>query len=218
MNELLFLFHLALCVTITCATLRLGKEALLSWVVLLPILANLFVLKEIMLFGFTVTSCDVYAVSALLANNLMQEYFGFESAKKAIILSFLAMMSFIAMSSLHLLYVAAPYDAAHSSYQAILSHTPRLVLASACSFLLVQQIDLRFFRFLKIRFYNLSLGMRNVFCLVVSQFFDTLLFSLLGLYGLVSNLFEIFLISFVLKCAIGIIMAFLPQTKFFKSA
>jgi len=216
MNEFIFLFHVLLCVAITCAAYRLSREALFAWIVLQPILANLFVLKEIALFGFNVTTCDAYAVSALLANNLMQEYFGYQEAKKAIFVSFLAMLAFISMSSLHLVYCPSAYDKAHAAYQGILVHTPRLVLASIISFVTVQQIDLRFFRFLKTRYVAMPLWRRNIAALSVSQCFDTLLFSFLGLYGLVSNLFEIFIISFVLKCTIGGLMVYASQTKYVK--
>jgi len=213
MNELLFLFHLLLCIAISYAAKKLGRDCLLAWIVLQPVLANLFVLKEILLFGFTVTCSDVYAVSALLGINFLQEYYGKKDAQKAVTLSFLAMVFFIAMSSMHLLYTPSVLDHTHAAYNTILSQAPRLVLASVITFFLVQQFDLRFFSLLKKRFTSLSYRARNCISLTISQLIDTFLFTLLGLSGLLSNLVEIFLISFVIKSVIGCTLALFSSPK-----
>ena len=62
MNELIFLFHILLVLSFVLGALRLGKNALLSLLALQAILANLFVVKQISLFGFAVTCSDVFAI------------------------------------------------------------------------------------------------------------------------------------------------------------
>jgi uncharacterized integral membrane protein (TIGR00697 family) len=206
MNEFLFLLHLAIVTLFIWPAIRLGKEALISWIVVQPILANLFVLKQISLFGFTVTCSDVYAVSCALGLNLLQEYFGKECAKKTVWLCFYALVFFVVMSLLHLLYLPSPYDVAQSSYARILGTTPRLAAASIISFLSVQWFDVRFFGYLK-RQTRLSLYLRNSLSLTVSQAIDTLLFTFLGLWGHVDFLFDVFIISFIIKLAIGLLLS-----------
>ena len=46
-NELMFLFHIALMSLSTLAALRMGKEALVAFISLQAVLANLFVVKQI---------------------------------------------------------------------------------------------------------------------------------------------------------------------------
>ena len=214
MNEALFTFHLLLCIAISWGACKLGRDGLLSWVVLQPILANLFVLKQISLFSMNVTCSDVYAVSAILGTNLLQEYYGVASAKKAVWLSFCAMLFFVAMGLIHLAYAPNGFDTTHASYQAILEQTPRLVIASIISFFCVQQVDIRFFAFLKNKLVNTGLRYRNCISLFVSQALDTLLFTFLGLWGLVENLGDIFFVSFSIKCSLACLLALLsPQTK-----
>jgi uncharacterized integral membrane protein (TIGR00697 family) len=55
---------------------------------------------------------------------------------------------------------------------------------------------------------------RNYFALTISQLIDTLLFSFLGLYGIVANIFDILILSFCLKLlAIALMTPFLMIAK-----
>ncbi len=213
MNEYVFFLHLIIAAVFLVPFIKLGKQALICWICLQPILANLFVLKQILLFGFTVTCSDVYAVSTALGLNLLQEYYGKESAKKAVWISFMLLLFFVVMSAIHLLYQASEQDYAQSAYVLILSATPRLVAASIVSFFCVQWLDVQFFGFLKTKAHRLSLFTRNILSLSVSQFFDTVLFTFLGLWGLVSELFDVFLVSFIVKLTIALLLSLSTMRK-----
>jgi hypothetical protein len=98
------------------------------------------------------------------------------------------------MAALHLLDAPAAVDVTQGAFQTILSSTPRIVFASVAVFYLVQQIDMRLFPLLRG-----SLAVRVMTSLVLSQGLDTVLFSFLGLYGLVDSLFDVIVVSFALK-------------------
>lgn len=199
MNEALFLLHVVLIFAFSALALRLGKEALFTWIALQAVLANLFVLKQISFLGFHITCSDVFAIGGILGLNLLQEYYGKESAKQALWICLMAMVSFVILSQMHLFYRPSPYDISHAAYQAILSPAPRLLIASFSVFFIVQQIDLHFFAFLRKKFSSIPLSLRNGCSLVISQFLDTVLFSVFGLWGLVASLFDIIAISFLVK-------------------
>lgn len=65
MNEALFFLEIGALVFFTLLAMWHSKEALVSWIVLQGVFANLFVLKEIPFFGLSVTPTDPFAVSAL---------------------------------------------------------------------------------------------------------------------------------------------------------
>ncbi len=198
MNEAIFVFHILLVVSFGLFALRLGKEALFAWISLQAVLANLFVIKQINFLGYEVTGSDVFAIGSILGLNLLQEYFGKESAKKATWVCFFILAFFGVMSQVHLFYQPSIHDIADPSFHTILTPAPRLLLASVTVFFIVQQIDRRFFGLLKKKS-SLSLSMRNGVCLTFSQLIDTVLFSVLGLYGQVASLTDIILISFLIK-------------------
>lgn len=197
MNELVFFASILVVIAFALGALRLGKSALIAMIALQGIVANLFVVKQMSLFGFSVTCSDVFSIGGILSLNLLQEYFGRESAAKAIQISLLALVFFACMSQIHLLYVPSAFDYTHGAFQTIFSSSARIVFASIASFYLVQKFDVRFFGLLKGR-----LPVRVATSLFVSQLIDTVLFSLLGLWGLVESLSDIIFVSFLIKCLI----------------
>lgn len=111
------------------------------------------------------------------------------------------------MAQIHLFYYPSPFDTSQSSFDAILSPSPRLLAASLCVFWIVQQIDLRLFGYLKQRYQRISLSLRNAFSLSATQFLDTLLFSIFGLWGIVAHLSDIILVSFLIKLIVIALMS-----------
>ncbi len=201
-NEIFFLMHILLVIGFSIGAVRLGANALAALVALEGVLANLFVVKQMELFGLTVTCSDVFAIGSILGLNLLQEHFGKEAAQKTIKVSFFSMIFFVLVSQIHLWYAPAPADRTHSAFEAILSSAPRIVLASVFVYYLVQKIDVALFGRLKNWFGGRRLGLRMGISLLFTQFIDTVLFSFLGLYGLVASMFDVIAVSFLVKCLI----------------
>jgi uncharacterized integral membrane protein (TIGR00697 family) len=206
-NELIFLGYIAIVSGSALIALRLGKEALVSLICVQWVLANLFVTKQITLCGLNATTSDALAVGATLCLNLVQEYFGKELAQKTIIIGFCSTLFYTALSFLQVLYIPSTYDTAHIHFCALLAPMPRIVLASVFTYLIVQQIDFYLFGFLKKRMVNRSLTVRNYISVSITQLIDTVLFSFLGLYGLVASIRDIIVISYGVKLVILVIAA-----------
>ncbi len=202
MNELLFLSHILVVVAFVLLALRLGKTGLISLIALQGVLANVFVVKQTTLFGCAVTCSDVFAIGGILSLNLLQEFFGKESAAQAVKISLLTLIFFALMSQIHLLYSPTEHDFSQSAFATLFSSTFRIVFASIFTFYVVQQFDVRFFGLLKGK-----LPVRVAMSLLCSQLLDTVLFTFLGLYGLVESVFDVILLSFLIKCIIIAISA-----------
>jgi uncharacterized integral membrane protein (TIGR00697 family) len=194
-NEFLFFAHVLLVVGFVFAAARLSKNSLIALIALQGVLANLFVVKQMSLFGFSVTCSDVFSIGSILALNLLQEYYGRDAAQGAVKISLFCLVFFACMAWFHLLYRPLGSD----PFVPIFSSTPRIVAASIGVFYLVQQVDVRLFGWLRGK-----LAVRIAFSLLIAQLLDTALFSLLGLYGLVESLFDIILVSYFAK---GLIIA-----------
>lgn len=201
-NELLFLAQTAFIGTTLLIALRMGKEALIAVIATQAVLANLFVVKQISLLGFNATAADAYAIGCMLGLNLLQEYYGKAITKLAIWISFFMSVVFAISAHLHLLYTPFLSDTTHGAYVTILSATPRIVAASLFTYFVVQQFDMRLYGFLKNKFENRLYIFRNYSSIALSQLLDTLLFSFLGLYGIVTHVWEIILVSYTIKIAI----------------
>lgn len=199
MNELIFLIQ-TLFVAASCLfALRMGKEALVALICLLSVLSNLFVLKQISLFGLHVTAADAFSVGSLLGLNLLQEYFGKKITKKTIWISFAMLLLYTGFTQLHLWFAPSIYDTMHPHFHPLLYAAPRITTASLLVYLLIQHLDRYLYGKLQDRFGHRYLLSRNYLLLMFSQLIDTIFFSLLGLWGLVESITQVIMISFLIK-------------------
>ena len=198
-NILLFLSSCALIAGFAWWFCYLGLGALTAWMAMLSLIANLFVLKQIHLFGFNATASDIFAIGGILSLNLLREKFGQAAAQRAIWISFACLLFFVLMAQVHLLYLPSQFDTTQLSYEQILSASPRLLNASLTTFLIVDQFDSHLYGTLRKRFPAVSIIFISAFSVAISQLLDTLLFSILGLYGSVQAIVEIITISYCIK-------------------
>ena len=98
MNELIFIGYIVIVSVASLIAARFGKEALIALISVEALLLNIFVLKQITLFGLTATAADALAVGSSLALNLFQEQYDKKTAQKAIWISFFCALSSIRLS------------------------------------------------------------------------------------------------------------------------
>lgn len=202
MNELYFLSQILIVLLFSFGALRLGQGALITAVTVQALIANLFVLKQMTFLGFEVTCSDAFAVGSILSLNLLREYFGKAQATKAISICFFFMIFFVAVSQVQLLFVPSAHDTAQFAYAKLLTPAPRLLLASLAVFFVVQHFDVRCFGWISRILPRSPFPLRSSISLTISQLIDTILFSFLGLYGIVNSVTDIILVSFFLKVCI----------------
>ncbi|MCB1113789.1 MAG: queuosine precursor transporter [Chlamydiia bacterium] len=207
MNEMIFFGQAAAVYLFTVVLFYSSREVLAGWMGLLGIMANIFVAKQVTLFGLDVTASDIYAVGLYLTLNIIQEFDGREAGNRAMKIAFGFQIGFLALAYLHLLLQPNGYDASQTAFEVILSTYPRILAASLLTLWTVQKWDLMFFQWVKQRFSTVSFTFRNLLTLGVSQALDTLLFTFLALWGIVGNLGHIILLSFLIK---GTLIALTP--------
>lgn len=205
MNEFLFLSYIGLVSIASLASLRIGKEALVALICLQCVLVNLFVTKEIILFGFTATASDALGVGAALSLNLIQEYFGKRLAQKTIWISFFCVVFYILATLVHLAFIPASTDASQVHFVALLTPMPRIVVASIIVYLITQTIDCHLYGYLCKKLENKNFIFRNYSSIAITQLIDTVLFSFLGLYMInesfssIAIIMDIIVVSYCIK-------------------
>lgn len=205
MNELLFFLHIFSVLAFTLGAFAFGQNALISCISLQVVLANLFVVKQMTLFGLNVTCADVFIVGGVIGLNLLQEYWGQKLANKAIWISFFVAIFYLVMTKFHILYVPNSFDTTHNMFNGILQFMPRITIASLFVHLFVQIIRGYFYTFLQKLFKDKYFVLRNFIVTGSTQFIDTVLFCFLGLYGIVGSITSVIFVSFTIKMVTMII-------------
>jgi queuosine precursor transporter len=201
-NELLFLMHTCLIMSAVLVALLYKKEGLITFIGLAGVFANLFVSKQIQLFSLTVTASDVYMIGASLSLNVLQELYGRSITRRAIWIAFFCQIVFVLMSILHCAYFPSPADISQSHYCAILSNLPRLVAASLFAYNAAEWTNYGIFLLLQKLIGSRWFAGRSFIASASAQFIDTLLFSFLGLHGIVASIWDIMIMSFAIKILI----------------
>ncbi len=202
MNELIFFAYVCTMIVSLLIAIRMGSITLSSLVVALWVLANLFVFKQIDLFGFSVTAADALVVGAMLGVNLLQEFYGKEIARKTIWASFFVLCMYVVLSLLHCAYIPNQFDTTHAAFLTLLYPMPRLVLASLIAYLAASNTEYYLYGFLKQMTHGRFFVVRNYATVTVSQLIDTVLFGFIGLYGVVGNLWHVIVFSYCIKLLI----------------
>ncbi|HLB40941.1 MAG TPA: queuosine precursor transporter, partial [Candidatus Babeliales bacterium] len=155
--------------------------------------------------------------------NLTQEYFGPKITRLVLYLSLSALLVFVLLAQFQLWYlpVALVVDQSsgselvpasyHLLYQALLTPTPRLLVASLGAFTIAQNLDAYLYQQFQKLYHHRHFILRNYSSLLISQFVDTALFTVLGLAGTFSNLWELFWFSYLVKLIT--IMVIIPLSK-----
>lgn len=198
-NEILFLFQIILVTSLGAIFASKGIHWLTGWLSLLSVIMNIFVLKQVHLFGLEVTAADVYMIGMLIAINYARELYGQSVVGSAIKGAWGIALSFVLVTQLHLALAPSAYDVSQEHFLALFSPSLRLFAASLVTMGIVQVVDLRLFGILRALFKGRAFGSRSGLSMMCSQVLDSVLFSFLGLYGVVANVWHVIAFALLAK-------------------
>lgn len=205
-NELILLIHIIVISIGSLISLHLGKEALVAFVSIQMIFANLFVIKQTTFMGFDATTADAFAVGAMIGFNLIQEFFSRSLAQKTMYITLFVSAFYAVVSYIHLLYAPSAIDQSHEYFVPILSYAPKLVAASLTVYYIAQITDFIIYGFLQRVWNSRYITLRNYIAIGISQLVDTILFSaFLWGFGIITNILHVIAVSFTIKFIITLI-------------
>lgn len=183
-----------------------GKKGLLAFNVLATLLANIEVMLLVRAFGIEMTLGNILFASTFLITDILSENHSRKDANKAVVISTLCSVVFIAISQMWLLYTPSENDWAAEAFHTIFRSTPRIVCASLLVYLISQLTDVwlyhKWWDWCRKRFGDSRSGLwiRNNGSTMISQLLNTSLFTFIAFYGVHSldTMVEIFLSSYAI--------------------
>ncbi|MFS0781457.1 queuosine precursor transporter [Bacillus sp. 1P06AnD] len=185
-----------------------GKTGLFVWVGFATVLANLQVVKTIEIFGMTATLGNAMYASAFLVTDIINERYGPKEAKKAVWMGFFTLFCMTLIMQLALLFEPGSSDIAQGPMETLFGLLPRLAAGSLAAFLVSQFLDVHLFSWIRKKFpSDRQFWIRNNGSTLISQFFDTLVFTSIAFLGEypIDVWFEIFITTYVLKFIVSVL-------------
>lgn len=183
-----------------------GKNGLLAFNVCATILANIEVLILVRAFGIEMTLGNILFASTFLVTDILSENHSRKDANRAVLISTICSILFIAVSQMWLLYTPSENDWASGPIRTIFSSTPRIVCSSLLVYLISQLTDVwlyhKWWEWCRKKFGDEKKGLwiRNNGSTMISQLLNTLLYTFFAFYGTyeIHTLLSIFLSSYLI--------------------
>lgn len=189
-NELLLVLDVIVIYTCVVLFFRFfGKTGLYCFTVLATIAANIEVLIVVDAFGMEQTLGNILFASTFLVTDILSEVEGKRAANRAVILGFLSSAVFILISQSWMLFTPNENDWAAPAIRAVFSNTPRLMISSIAVYAAVQTFDVFAYHAIWKRtteWFGDSrrfLWLRNNGSTMLSQFFNTFLYTFAAFWG-----------------------------------
>ena len=164
-----------------------GEKGLLCFTVFATITANIEVLLVVKAFSLEQTLGNVLFGASFLATDMLSEFYGKKSSKKAVIAGILTSLSFVLLSQSWLLYDVV--NGLDEPFKMLFSSTPRIVLASLVVYAISQFFDVWIYH----KWWDFTtkltgdkrkyLWVRNNGSTLISQLINAFLFNFLAFYG-----------------------------------
>jgi uncharacterized integral membrane protein (TIGR00697 family) len=191
-NELLFLLHSVVVMATLLGALAHSYASLLGVLSLQLILANLFVTKQVAIYGIATTTTEVFAVGGMFGVALLQMYYGAERARRSIAILFSFLLFFSVFGWFQTVYAG---EWAGADAGALLAVAPRLFCASVVSYFISERVNVAL-----VEWMGGALLLR-LCAIVCGQAIDTILFTFIGLWGVVAYPWSVIAASLAIKCA-----------------
>lgn len=207
-NELVFLLQAAIALGCVLAAVRLGQVWATALIGVMLVLMNVFVLKQITLFGMNVTVGNVLYASVFLATDLLAEHWGKRAAYRAVRIGFALSLFFLAMCLAVLAYRPNALDAelgGHNALSVLLTPQWRIVGASMVSYLIVQHLDVWLFEWWRRKTAGKHLWLRNNGSTLISQLLDSAIFTMLAFAGMPFPIVQMILFTYFVKLIVALL-------------
>lgn len=204
-NEILFLLWTLMAVGVVLGAFRTGRIALYGVIGVYIILANVFVTKQITLFGFAATGGNSLYGAIFLATDLLNEHWGRKEAQRAVLFGWACALFYLVATQVFLWFQPSGEDFAHGPMSDLFALAPRIVAGSLLAYILSQTHDVIAFSSWKRRTEGRHLWLRNNASTLVSQLIDSVIFTLVAFFGVfpTSVLVQIVVTTYLLKVIVA---------------
>lgn len=209
-NELIALLFICVNFGLVVLSYKLfGRKGLYAYIAMSVIAANIQVAKTSTVFGITTSLGNTMFTGIALSTDLLSEKYGKKAAKTGGYIAVFMQLSFLTVTQFSLWFTPDPSDWAQPFMEGLFDIAlPVFTAAGLISFMISQYVDIYIFHWIKERFpEDKWLWLRNNGSTLISQFIDTLIFTLIVvMFGLwePAVAVQIFFVTYLVKALLSI--------------
>lgn len=147
------------------------------------LISNILASKIISIFGFSMTGGVLVFPITYILGDVITEVYGFKNSKKVIIYGFICNLLMVILFAIAMRLPYPEYWQNQEAFVAILSNTPRLLLASFIGYLLGGLSNAFIMEYIKNNSKIKYLWFRTILSTIIGEGLDTFVFLMIGFYG-----------------------------------
>lgn len=147
------------------------------------LISNILASKIISIFGFSMTGGVLVFPITYILGDVITEVYGFKNSKKVIVYGFICNLLMVILFAIAMRLPYPEYWQNQEAFVAILSNTPRLLLASFIGYLLGGLSNAFIMEYIKNNSKIKYLWFRTILSTIVGEGLDTFVFLMIGFYG-----------------------------------
>lgn len=204
MNEILFILGALITLALPMIAARFGLTALQITAVFLSVTTAIITIQLMPIFGFITSAGLIAFASIFLTTDLISESYGRKKGFQTVAYCFIANILILIIGTIAANLNGINPDAT-TALQTIFSFVPRLLAGSLIAFAVSQTIDVFLFHKFKQKLKGKHLWLRNSGSTIISQAIDSAIVTIVAFAGIVPNLFEFFIVAYLIKVAISLL-------------
>lgn len=205
-NEVLFFAVMALGIVSVPLAVWRGQAWVQGLIVMMAILLGITDAKVVEVFGLPITLGTALYVTIFLATDVLTENYGKKVAIDTAKISVCAMILFqIYLQAIRIADPAADVQTLSDAMNIVFSVSLRIVAAGMFVYYISQRLDIALYAFMKDRYGEESLWLRNNASTLISQLFDTFAFAFLAFYGLFDGWLALAAVAYGVKAFVIIV-------------
>ncbi len=210
MNGLLLITTIILSLGFILTSWKLGKERLYSCIIVFLILISTVGGKIVGFFGYETNTGNIFYASVFLATYFLIERYGKREGLRSIWIGTIGVVFFFLLVKVTVaLQGSGDTTTLDNALSTAFGPASRVAIASIIAYILSQNLNVRFYIFLKNRLGSRHLWLRANISNLVAQILDSTIFFLIAFWNVVlpENIVEIIVVSLVLKVAFMMLTA-----------
>lgn len=213
-NELMFLLSIVFYLgTVLLAYRFFGKAGLFVWTAVGVILANIEVIKMVDMFGMSVTLGNALYASTFVVTDILSENHSKKDATKAVNIGLFITVVWVLATQLILGFKPNELDFINPAFTDMFGLMPRMTIAGIATYAVVQRLDVHLYHGwwkLTDKWFGSSdkfVWVRNNGSTLVSQFADTVIFTLVAFVGVLptEEMLPLIITSYILKSMVAVL-------------
>lgn len=204
-TEVIFIGIILIALAIPMVAARFGYAYVNAATIFLVMTTTIVTGHIVSLFGFATSAGVILFAAIFLSTDIISELYGHKKAYQTVIMTFLANIFLVTIGFLATQIAPFSPNPVSEAIVTLFTFIPRLLFGGLIAYAISQSIDVYLFALYRRYTGRKKLWLRNLGSTIISQAADTAIVVSIAFYGILPNLWTLFLTTYIIKIIVALL-------------